>query len=80
MAAIKKILRRPAHKIAPPPAAAIAASPKKSEAEVTAQQTADASRDRALRAEQYVARKKKRRRGRSMLMFKDEQGVSDTLG
>ena len=57
----------------PPPRAA---APKKSEAEVTA----DASRDRALRAEQYASRKKKRRRGRSMLMFKDEQGVSDTLG
>ena len=56
--------------IAPPPAA------ERSQAE----KDADAGRDRALRAEQYASRKKKRRRGRSMLMFKDEQGVSDTLG
>ena len=46
----------------------------------TVEEVADANRDRALRAEQYATRKKKRRRGRSLLMFKDEQGVSDTLG
>jgi len=57
----------------PPPRAA---APKKSEAEVTA----DASRDRALRAEQYASRKKKRKKGRSLLIYDDEQGVSNTLG
>jgi hypothetical protein len=66
---------------APPPPPPAPVAPKKSEAEVTA----DANRDRELRAEQYAARKenkagKRRKRGRSLLMFKDEQGVSDTLG
>jgi hypothetical protein len=56
-------------------------APKKSQAEIDA----DANRNRALRAEQYAARKtqtagKRRRRGRSLLIGGDEQGVSDTLG
>ena len=57
------------------------AAPVKSPAEIKA----DASRNRALRAEQYADRKtqtagKRRRRGRSLLIGGDEQGVSDTLG
>ena len=64
-------------KAAPPPP-----PPEKSQAE----KDADANRDRELRAEQYNARKtqvagKRRRRGRSLLMFaSNEKGVSDTLG
>ena len=65
-------------KAAPPPP-----PPKKSQAEIDA----DANRDRELRAEQYNARKtqvagKRRRRGRSLLMYakSGEAGVSDTLG
>jgi len=55
--------------------------PKKSQAEIDA----DASRNRALRAEQYADRKtqtagRRRRRGRSLLIGGDEQGVSETLG
>ncbi len=56
--------------IAPPPAA------ERSQAE----KDADAGRDRALRAEQYASRKKKRKKGRSLLIYDDEQGVSNTLG
>ena len=57
------------------------APPVKSPAEIKA----DASRNRALRAEQYADRKtqtagRRRRRGRSLLIGGDEQGVSDTLG
>ena len=56
-------------------------APVKSPAEIKA----DASRNRALRAEQYADRKtqlagRRRRRGRSLLIGGDEQGVSDTLG
>jgi len=65
-------------KAAPPPP-----PPKKSQAEIDA----DANRNRELRAEQYNARKtqvagKRRRRGRSLLMYakSGEAGVSDTLG
>ncbi len=64
-------------KAAPPPP-----PPEKSQAE----KDADANRDRELRAEQYNARKtqvagKRRRRGRSLLMYaSNEKGVSDTLG
>tara|TARA_R100000656_G_scaffold113652_1_gene85971 strand:+ start:129 stop:398 length:270 start_codon:yes stop_codon:yes gene_type:complete len=65
-------------KAAPPPP-----PPEKSQAE----KDADANRDRELRAEQYNARKtqvagKRRRRGRSLLMYakSGEAGVSDTLG
>ena len=65
-------------KSAPPPPP----PPQKSQAEIDA----DANRDRELRAEQYNARKtqvagKRRRRGRSLLMYaSNEKGVSDTLG
>jgi len=66
-------------KSAPPPPP----PPQKSQAE----KDADANRDRELRAEQYNARKtqvagKRRRRGRSLLMYakSGEAGVSDTLG
>ena len=74
----KILLSFRSRKAAPPPP-----PPKKSQAEVDA----DANRDRELRAEQYNARKtqvagKRRRRGRSLLMYakSGEQGVSDTLG
>jgi hypothetical protein len=57
------------------------AAPVKSKAEVDA----DANRDRSLRKEQYDMKKKqtagkRRRRGRSLLISNDEQGLSDTLG
>ena len=57
--------------------------PKKSEVEIEA----DANRDKNLREEKYLAKKKeskgrKRRTGRSILIAKgnDETGLKDTLG
>ena len=57
------------------------APPVKSQAEIDA----EARRNRELRAEQYADRKtqtagRRRRRGRSLLIGGDEQGVSETLG